>query len=62
MNFLWPQMLWALVAAPLLVAGYVLWLRRRKKYAVRFSSLDRGRAFAIASNVCFAFWISFFLK
>jgi Ca-activated chloride channel family protein len=44
MNFLWPQMLWALVAAPLLVAGYVLWLRRRKKYAVRFSSLDLVRA------------------
>jgi Ca-activated chloride channel family protein len=44
MKFLWPQMLWALVAAPLLVAGYVLWLRRRKKNAVRYSSLDVVKA------------------
>ncbi len=44
MKFLWPQMLWALLAAPLLVAGYVYWLRRRKKNAVRYSSLDLVRA------------------
>jgi len=44
MKFLWPQMLWALVAAPFLVAGYVLWLRRRKKNAVRYSSLDLVKA------------------
>jgi Ca-activated chloride channel family protein len=33
-------MLWCLLAAPVLVAGYVWWLRRRKKDAVRYSSLD----------------------
>ncbi|HEX6136097.1 MAG TPA: VWA domain-containing protein [Casimicrobiaceae bacterium] len=40
MKFLWPQMLWWLLAAPALVAAYVFWLRRRKKGAVRYSSLD----------------------
>jgi Ca-activated chloride channel family protein len=44
MTFLWPQALWVLLAAPLLVAGYVLWLRRRKKNAVRYSSLDLVKA------------------
>jgi len=44
MKFLWPQMLWCLLAVPLLVAGYVYWLRRRKKGAVRYSSLDVVKA------------------
>ena len=44
MKFLWPQMLWCLPAVPLLVAGYVYWLRRRKKGAVRYSSLDVVKA------------------
>lgn len=39
MTFLWPQMLWWLLAVPLLVAAYVWWLRRRKKGAVRYSDL-----------------------
>jgi len=38
-KFLWPQMLWWLLAAPALVAAYVWWLRRRKKGAVRYSDL-----------------------
>ena len=44
MKFLWPQMLWALLAAPLLAGAYVWWLRRRKKNAVRYSSLDLVKA------------------
>ena len=39
MNFLWPELLWTLIAVPLLVALYVLLLRRRKKFALRFASL-----------------------
>jgi len=39
MNFIWPGMLWLLLAVPALVAFYVLLLRRRKKGAVRFASL-----------------------
>jgi Ca-activated chloride channel family protein len=29
MSFVWPQMLWSLLAVPLLAAGYVAWVRRR---------------------------------
>ncbi|HEX6137531.1 MAG TPA: VWA domain-containing protein [Casimicrobiaceae bacterium] len=39
MSFLWPDSLWLLLALPLLVALYVLVLRRRKKLAVRYASL-----------------------
>jgi len=38
-SFLWPGMLWLLLAVPLLVALYVLLMRRRKKAAVRYASL-----------------------
>lgn len=43
MKFVWPEMLWWLAAVPLLVGAYVYWLRRRKKGAVRYSSLDLVR-------------------
>src|SRR3982751_1605414 len=39
MTFQWPEFLWLLAALPLLVALYVHLLRRRKKFAVRYSSL-----------------------
>ena len=39
MTFLWQDMLWLLLVAPLLVAGYLYLLRRRKHGAVRFASL-----------------------
>ncbi len=39
LNFLWPEMLWALLAAPALVAGYVWLLKRRKKTALRYANL-----------------------
>ncbi len=39
MEFHSPSMLWLLLALPLLVLAYIWVQRRRKKYAVRFSSL-----------------------
>ena len=43
MTFLWPEMLWLLLAVPALVGIYVLVLRRRKKHAVRYASLSLVR-------------------
>ena len=39
MKFLWPETLWLLFALPVLVAVYVVLLRRRKKVALRYASL-----------------------
>jgi Ca-activated chloride channel family protein len=39
MGFLWPEMLWLLLAVPALVAVYVLMLGRKRKGAVRYASL-----------------------
>lgn len=39
MFFLWPQYVWLMLAVPLLPALYVWLLRRRRKQAVRYSSL-----------------------
>jgi Ca-activated chloride channel homolog len=39
MEFLWPWMLYSWAIIPLLVAAYVVILRRRKKFAVRYSSV-----------------------
>ena len=39
MTFIWPEMLWLALVLPLLVAAYVLVLRRKKKLAVRYASL-----------------------
>ena len=43
MTFLWPMLLWGLLALPLLVGGYVWLLRRRKKTALRYASLGLVR-------------------
>lgn len=43
MGFLWPQLLWMLLAIPLLVGVYFWALRRRKKVAVRYAGLDLVR-------------------
>ncbi len=40
MSFVWPQLLWLLLALPVLVGIYVLLLRRKKKSAVRYANLD----------------------
>lgn len=39
MTFLWPQMLWGLLVAPLVVAAYFVLIRRRKAQALRYASL-----------------------
>src|SRR5207248_1137580 len=39
MRFLWPDLLWLLLALPALVAAYLYALRRRKKSAVHYASL-----------------------
>lgn len=38
-NFIWPEMLWLLVALPLLVLLYVWLMHRRKKVALRYANL-----------------------
>ncbi len=40
LNFLWPQLLWLLLALPLLVLLYLWLLRRRKQTALRYASLS----------------------
>jgi Ca-activated chloride channel family protein len=44
MFFLWPDLLWLLLGLPLLPAAYVWTLRRRRKTALRYSSLGVVRA------------------
>lgn len=39
LSFLWPDLLWLLLLVPLLVALYILVLRRKKKIALRYASL-----------------------
>jgi Ca-activated chloride channel homolog len=43
MNFLWPHLLWASLALPLLVALYFWLLRRRRKTTVRLASVAIAR-------------------
>jgi Ca-activated chloride channel family protein len=43
MSFLWPQMLWLLFLAPVLVLLYLWIQRRRRKYTVRYASLSLVR-------------------
>lgn len=40
MTFLWPSFLWLLLLVPVLVAGYLALLRRKKKFALRYASLN----------------------
>lgn len=39
LNFIWPTMLWLLLAVPLLVGGYLWLLGRRKRTALRYANL-----------------------
>ena len=43
MKFVWPELLWLMLAVPVLVALYVWLLARRKKNAVRYASLNMIR-------------------
>ncbi len=52
MKFLWPELLWLLVLVPVVVAGYVAILRRRKKAALRYASLTIVRD-AIGAGLSF---------
>jgi Ca-activated chloride channel family protein len=40
MTFMWPTLLWLLLAVPVLVAVYMWLLRRKKKASLRFASLS----------------------
>ena len=40
MSFIWPEMLWLLLALPLLVAGYLWLLARRKQSVLRYANLS----------------------
>lgn len=40
MSFLWPGFLIVLLIIPLAIAAYVILMRRRRKYAIRYSSLS----------------------
>jgi Ca-activated chloride channel family protein len=40
MTFLWPEMLWLVLIVPALIAVYVMLLRRKKKLALRYASLN----------------------
>jgi Ca-activated chloride channel family protein len=42
-KFLWPELLWLLLAAPALAAAYLYVLRRKKRAALRFASLGLVR-------------------
>jgi Ca-activated chloride channel homolog len=39
MKFLWPEMLWLLLAVPLLVVGYFYLLRRKQQSALKYANL-----------------------
>ncbi len=43
MTFLWPNMLWAMLAVPVLIALYVFLITRRKKTTLRYASLGLVR-------------------
>ncbi len=43
MAFLWPDLLWLLLAVPALVGLYILLLRRKKKQVLRYASLSMIR-------------------
>jgi Ca-activated chloride channel family protein len=44
MTFIWPELLWLLLAVPLLVGLYLLLLRRKKKAALAYASLSMVKA------------------
>ncbi len=44
MNFIWPHLLWLLLAVPLVIALYVWIIRRTKRVAIRFPGLATVKA------------------
>lgn len=43
MKFIWPMMLWLLLAVPALVILYIVLLRRKRQHALRYANLDLVR-------------------
>jgi len=43
MTFLWPELLWLLLAVPVVIAFYLWLLQRKRKLAVRYASLSMVR-------------------
>ena len=39
MTFIWPAMLWLLILVPVLIAAYLILLRRKRRTALRYASL-----------------------
>ncbi|MDB5925555.1 MAG: hypothetical protein JWN13_4491, partial [Betaproteobacteria bacterium] len=37
MTFLWPHLLWLMLAVPVLIAAYIYVLRRKKSSALRYA-------------------------
>lgn len=50
MTFLWPKMLWLLLAVPALVAAYVYLLRRKKQAALSYANLSMVKEAMSASH------------
>ena len=50
MTFLWPELLWLLVAVPAVVGAYLWLMRRKKRLAVRYASLAMVRDALSAGN------------
>jgi Ca-activated chloride channel family protein len=52
MTFIWPELLWFMLALPLLALAYFLVLRRKKKLALRYASLGLVReAMSMGSRI-----------
>jgi Ca-activated chloride channel family protein len=51
MSFLWPEFLWVLLVVPALIALYIVVLRRRKKFALRYASLSLVKDGMVAGSV-----------
>jgi Ca-activated chloride channel homolog len=49
-SFVWPSLLWLLLLVPLLIAGYIFLLRRRRKSAFRYSNLALVKQAAQAAS------------
>jgi Ca-activated chloride channel homolog len=50
MTFLWPEMLWLLLVVPTVVAVYVALMRRKRKAALRYASLNLVKDALSAGN------------
>ena len=54
LTFLWPSMLWLLIAVPLAAALYWTLATRRRKSSAQYASLETRRARPIVPAACAA--------